>query len=165
MDRKQELLSRKDEQSSRPPLQEDDSDSSLPPQLRASVTGVPVTPDITARTYKSESSSDSRAANTAPPSDSPGYFHGITSRSQLAVSPDGMEEEQNPADVESPQEILRRLSLSGESLAKIREANPDLALSGNIISATFTLPHTLKYRKGSDWVCFVWFLSTQACCS
>ena len=156
MDRK-ELLSRKDEQSSRPPLQEDDSDSSQPPQLRASVTGVPVTPDITAHTYNSESSGDSRTANAAPLPDNPGYFHSITSRSQLAVSPDGMEEEQNPADLESPQEILRRLSLSGESLAKIREANPDLALSGNIISATFTLPHTLKYRKGSDWVRLVCF--------
>ena len=155
MDRK-ELLSSKDEESGRPPLQEDDSDSALPPQLRPSVTKVPVTPGINARTYKSESSGDSRAADAAPPSDSPGYFNSITSsRSHLAVSPDGMEEEQNPDNAESPQEILRRLSLSGESLAKIREANPDLALSGNIISATFTLPHTLKYRKGSDWVRFV----------
>ncbi len=39
-----------------------------------------------------------------------------------------------------------------ESLTEIREANPDLALSGNILSATFNIPHTLKYRKGGDWV-------------
>lgn len=39
-----------------------------------------------------------------------------------------------------------------ESLSEIRAANPDLALSGNIISATFNTPHSFKYRKGGDWV-------------
>lgn len=39
-----------------------------------------------------------------------------------------------------------------ESLSEIRAANPDLALSGNIISATFNTPHAFKYRKGGDWV-------------
>lgn len=39
-----------------------------------------------------------------------------------------------------------------ESLTDIRNNNPDLALSGNIISATFNIPHTLDYRKGADWV-------------
>ncbi|PFH56445.1 hypothetical protein XA68_16490 [Ophiocordyceps unilateralis] len=38
-----------------------------------------------------------------------------------------------------------------ESLAELRADNPDLALSGNIISVTFDLPHTLTYRKGGDW--------------
>ncbi|KAI5460306.1 putative trehalose-6-phosphate synthase/trehalose phosphatase [Mariannaea sp. PMI_226] len=38
-----------------------------------------------------------------------------------------------------------------ESLSEIRAANPDLALSGNIISATFSTPHTFSYRKGGDW--------------
>jgi trehalose 6-phosphate synthase/phosphatase len=40
-----------------------------------------------------------------------------------------------------------------ESLSDIRAANPDLALSGNIISATFNTPHSFVYRKGGDWVC------------
>lgn len=40
-----------------------------------------------------------------------------------------------------------------ESLSEIRAANPDLALSGNIISATFNTPHSFVYRKGGDWVC------------
>ncbi|POR35315.1 Trehalose-phosphatase [Tolypocladium paradoxum] len=38
-----------------------------------------------------------------------------------------------------------------ESLTEIRAANPDLALSGNIISATFNIPHALTYHKGADW--------------
>lgn len=38
-----------------------------------------------------------------------------------------------------------------DALMDIREANPDLALSGNIISATFNIPHMLSYRPGSDW--------------
>jgi trehalose 6-phosphate synthase/phosphatase len=41
-----------------------------------------------------------------------------------------------------------------ESLSEIRAANPELALSGNIISATFNTPHSFVYRKGGDWVSF-----------
>lgn len=48
----------------------------------------------------------------------------------------------------SPFPSLRRR----ESLTEIRAANPDLALSGNIISATFNTPHAFVYRKGGDWV-------------
>ncbi len=52
--------------------------------------------------------------------------------------------------------FLRRMSLAAmvgrrESLSEIRDSNPDLALSGDIISATFNIPHSLKYRKGGDW--------------
>ncbi|KAK5993099.1 Trehalose-phosphatase [Cladobotryum mycophilum] len=38
-----------------------------------------------------------------------------------------------------------------ESLSEIRAVNPELSLSGNIISATFTIPHALTYHKGGDW--------------
>ncbi|KAI8235702.1 Trehalose-phosphatase [Colletotrichum sp. SAR 10_86] len=52
-------------------------------------------------------------------------------------------------------DILKRMTLAAmgrrESLSQIRASNPDLQLSGNIISATFNIPHSLKYRKGSDW--------------
>lgn len=41
---------------------------------------------------------------------------------------------------------------SKASMSDIRSISPDLALTGNIISATFNLPHSLKYRKGADWV-------------
>lgn len=54
-------------------------------------------------------------------------------------------------------DLLRRVTLSSnmarrESLTEIRASNPDLALSGNIISATFNTPHAFKYRKNGDWV-------------
>ncbi|KAF3763929.1 family 20 glycosyltransferase [Cryphonectria parasitica EP155] len=37
------------------------------------------------------------------------------------------------------------------SISDIRSAYPSLALSGNVISATFNMPHSLRYRKGADW--------------
>ena len=39
-----------------------------------------------------------------------------------------------------------------ESLSDIQAANPDLSLSGNIISATFNAPHAFTYRKDGQWV-------------
>ena len=39
-----------------------------------------------------------------------------------------------------------------ESLSEIRAANPDLSLSGNVISATFNIPHAFTYCKGGHWV-------------
>ena len=32
-------------------------------------------------------------------------------------------------------------------------AHGNVGLSGNVISATFTVPYTLRYRKGEPWVC------------
>ena len=59
----------------------------------------------------------------------------------------------------SNHEILRRMSLTGslqghEPLTDLdpRAAHPSLNLSGSVISATFCIPHSLQYRKGSDWV-------------
>lgn len=39
-----------------------------------------------------------------------------------------------------------------ESLSDIRAANPELSLSGSIISVAFNIPHALTYRVGQDWV-------------
>ncbi|KAL6887412.1 family 20 glycosyltransferase [Trichoderma longibrachiatum] len=38
-----------------------------------------------------------------------------------------------------------------ESLSEIRAANPELFLTGNIISATFNIPHAVTYHKGGAW--------------
>ncbi|KAJ2968896.1 hypothetical protein NQ176_g8951 [Zarea fungicola] len=38
-----------------------------------------------------------------------------------------------------------------ESFSEILAANPELSLSGSIISAAFNIPHALTYRKGGDW--------------
>ncbi|KAG9234228.1 glycosyltransferase family 20-domain-containing protein [Amylocarpus encephaloides] len=68
---------------------------------------------------------------------------------------------QSPSDAasgaRSNQEILRRSLVSPiqrpDSVFEIdpRAANPSLGLSGGVISATFCIPHTLGFRKGSDW--------------
>ncbi|KAL7796666.1 glycosyltransferase family 20 protein [Trichoderma ceciliae] len=38
-----------------------------------------------------------------------------------------------------------------ESITEIRAANPELSLTGNIISATFNIPHAVTYHKGGAW--------------
>ncbi len=56
----------------------------------------------------------------------------------------------------SGEAVLRRLSqpvtARSESIADIKSAAPDLPLTGNIISVTFTTPHTVKYRNNGEWV-------------
>ncbi|KAI2616972.1 glycosyltransferase family 20 protein [Hypomontagnella submonticulosa] len=139
-----------------------DSDSrespELPPHLRNSVTRVPVTPGIHLSTYMSRSSTDSNNAA------SPSYFtqnpgkqgsSGVTNAPRTE-SPADMPSLTNPDEGAIPDhEVLRRMSVSlrgrRESLSEIKAAAPDLALSGNIISVTFTTPHTLKYHKNGEW--------------
>jgi hypothetical protein len=74
---------------------------------------------------------------------------------------DGMAQSPTEAasGAKSNRDILRRMSLTGsrqrsDSLVEIdpRASNPTLALSGGIISAALCIPHSLKYRKGKDWV-------------
>src|SRR5947207_13481183 len=58
-------------------------------------------------------------------------------------------------------EILRRMSLSGPRKQRRdslfgqdpRQAFADLNLSGSIISCNFTIPYSVSYRAGADWVC------------
>ncbi|KAK3994362.1 putative glycosyltransferase [Cladorrhinum sp. PSN332] len=129
------------------------SDSFLPPHLRSSVTNVPVTPDISQDTY-----------NTSDPETGPeGYFSRKAIDHAIASSPapdvtlkDGQSFETKVAvGAQEGKDWLKRLGIAAmgrrESLSDIRAISPDLALSGNIISATFNIPHSLKYRKGADW--------------
>ncbi|KAI0007882.1 glycosyltransferase family 20 protein [Xylariaceae sp. FL0662B] len=157
------------EQTPREPIDhlEPEADSSeLPPHERSSVTHVPVTPGIHPSTYKAQSGSSSDSKGIPSPS----YFirdPKQQDRSTVSHAP----QVQSPAQVGEPashssptdlvggamshHEVLRRMSLSAkgrrESISEIRAAAPDLALSGNIISATFTMSHHLKYRKGGEW--------------
>jgi len=141
------------EPSPRQSLADKRSDSNLPPHEREDVTKVPVTPGIHLGTYHSDTSETSLRAG------SPSYFRphatGFTS------SPDNLSNPQSPSEVaknaDSPVDILRRMSLKNalsrrESLTEIRQGHPDLALSGNIISATFRIPYAVKYKKEGDWV-------------
>lgn len=61
------------------------------------------------------------------------------------------------AGATSNADILRRMSLTRTNTVPVveadpRTANPELGLSGGIISATFCIPHSVKLRKGADWV-------------
>lgn len=121
---------------------------SIHPGLRPSVTNVPVTPGIGLTTYHSEPEPGGSGASQS-------YFSSNVSklRDQMAQSPS-----EAAAGSKSGHDILRRMSLTSsqrrDSLSDIdpRQANPNLALSGGIISATFCIPYSPSYRKGSAWV-------------
>lgn len=141
---------------------EDSNESpDLPPHERDSITRVPVTPGIMPSTYTRSSTDSAKNA-------SPSYFTKDPNMQNNAISDAPRRE--SPAEISSPSnvaqgatshmEVLRRMSVSlrgrRESISEIRAAAPDLALSGNIISVTFTTPHSMKYHKGGDWVSTVW---------
>lgn len=153
----------------------DESDD-LPPHFRSSIVNIPVTPGIGKTTYFSHESSRDNGKHNKQDAGSPSYFSiphadDVASPDPLdnemaAVTPDGGDS----API-SGHDILRRMSKSSrnrrESVDDIRSAYPSLSLSGNVISATFNMPHSLKYRKGADWVsahnwicwhlCAIWY--------
>lgn len=155
-------LSLRDRPASLERTSSDESDD-LPPHFRSSVVNIPVTPGIGTTTYFSHESSRENTKYSKQDAGSPSYFstqtpHGNAVASpdpiddiMAAVTPDGVD----PAPI-SGHDILRRMSKSSrnrrESVDDIRTAYPSLSLSGNVISATFNMPHSLKYRKGADWV-------------
>ena len=132
------------------------SEDALPAHLRASVTNVPVTPGISVDTYVAHPGVE----DVAPGEEEiPSYFRGPDRDVVRSPEPEGGAETPRQEDTDPGKDILQRLSLGAmggrrESITELRSVNPDLALSGNIISATFNIPHSLKYRPGSDWVSF-----------
>lgn len=137
----------------RPTLDRSNTESSLPAHERQSVVNIPVTPGIASRTYSPESGRDAS---------SPSYFHTHDPNDAVA-SLDPLDDNMAANDPDavagasmSGHDILRRMSKSShgrrESINDMRAAYPSLPLSGNVISATFNIPHSVKYRKGADWV-------------
>ena len=64
------------------------------------------------------------------------------------------------AGARSPEELLRRLSLTAQrpnyqdaAGFNPRTAYPGLHLSGNVISATFCVPYKINYGSSGEWVC------------
>ncbi|KAI1849700.1 hypothetical protein JX266_004649 [Neoarthrinium moseri] len=142
-----------------------DDDDDLPAHQRSSVTNVPVTPGIHLSTYHSQHQSPASPA-------SPSYFTRDPARAdrrprRISDAP----RVQSPTQIEfeagatspteaikgamSHQDVLRRMSLSSrgrrESISDIKAGVPELALTGNIISTTFTLPYSVKYRSTGEW--------------
>ncbi|RWA03743.1 hypothetical protein EKO27_g11360 [Xylaria grammica] len=136
------------------------SSPDLPPHERKANTRVPVTPGIHLATYQTP------GLQRSNDSEGQGYFtqdpkrHDRPSKpSDAAQAGDEHRRPSSPTDLirgaMSGEEVLRRMSQSAgggsESIADIKSAAPDLALTGNIISVTFTTPHTIKYHHNGEW--------------
>lgn len=144
----------------RPTFDRSITESSLPAHERSSVVNIPVTPGIATRTYSY--SPESSREDSVEPTDSPDYFQARVPE-EVVASPNSLDDNMAANDPEavagaslSGHDILRRMSKSShgrrESINDMRAAYPSLPLSGNVISATFNIPHSVKYRKGADWV-------------
>lgn len=144
----------------RPDLDRTVTQSSLPPHEREANLNIPVTPGIGLQTYHSPDSGRETSRETK--TGSPSYFQPKLP-TEVVASPDPLDDTMaanapDGADAASlsGHDILRRMSKSShgrrESINDIRAAYPSLPLSGNVISATFNMPHSVKYRKGADWV-------------
>ncbi|OAA59863.1 trehalose-phosphate synthase subunit [Niveomyces insectorum RCEF 264] len=138
----------------------------LPPHLRKSITQVPVTPELrgTPVAFKNGHSHGQGSVQHCG-----GYFvsreeasSSLVGRSAQgtplppAVTPPGALKNNHPGANLLKQTLRNKAAMSDSarrgSLSDIRQDHPDLALSGNIISATFNIPYSVDYRKGSDWV-------------
>ncbi|KAK8126527.1 glycosyltransferase family 20 [Apiospora kogelbergensis] len=147
-----EVLQTEEINSPRPELLQR-AESELPAHERASNTNVPVTPGIHLTTYHDDDDKD-RAT-------SPNYFTTDPANPQTQGSnvvnekPGNSEGGEAAKGAMSDQDVLRRMSLASkgrrESITDIKQAVPELALTGNIISAAFNLPYALKYRQSGDW--------------
>lgn len=140
------------------------AETELPAHERQSVTKVPVTPGIQLETYQSSEDHSKRSTSpgyfTSNPSTYPQHEGTIPEKPQLE-SPSQLPDvfsttEEDAKGAMSDEDVLRRMSLSSrgrrrESIDDIKDAVPDLGLSGNIISATFTVPHALKYQATGEW--------------
>ncbi|KAI0404774.1 trehalose-phosphatase [Xylaria palmicola] len=138
----------------------EDNSPDLPPHKQESNIKVPVTPDIYPSTYQTPALQRSNDAESL------GYFtqhprkHDRPAKSNLQTqSIDETRPPSSPDDLirgaTSGDEVLRRMSQGAaghtESIADIKSAAPDLGLTGNIISVTFTAPHAVKYRTNGEW--------------
>ncbi|CAK7229926.1 hypothetical protein SCUCBS95973_007396 [Sporothrix curviconia] len=142
----------------------------LPPHERDAVTRVPVTPDFDAdavttpalhsytHTHDGHADSTRPAAEDDPadpvsPSDKQAApVAGILGNSKSGADLLRNALQNNVKTASKTATTTASMANRRSSLTDIRNSNPDLALSGNIISATFNIPHSLNYRKGADWV-------------
>ncbi len=136
-------------------VQERTDSPNLPPHLRKTITRVPVTPD-----FDTASTASTHVQRGIHNKNSGSYFGssalGSSTESQgPQPAPASVSASQSPTSIDLLKKTARNniaMAARRDSLTDIRQNNPDLALSGNIISATFNIPHSLDYRKGTEWV-------------
>ena len=104
-----------------------------PSRERDSITGVLATPGITLGTY------DDPKKSRQSESPNQGYFHSQTEPSS--------QETGQPSSDSSPSDTSSRLDTIGT-----QRPNGTVALGRTVLSATCTVPHLLRYRKGATWV-------------
>jgi trehalose 6-phosphate synthase/phosphatase len=90
-------------------------------------------------------------------SDAPSYFASIPGVNTAALDPSDMAPPPGRRRMSSGQDLLRRLSLTGDASPMSpeldpRAQHPGLKLSGRLISAAFCIPYKLYHQAGSDWV-------------
>ncbi|GAB7365973.1 hypothetical protein MBLNU230_g7301t1 [Neophaeotheca triangularis] len=142
---------------------------SINPALHEDNISVPVTPGIhdnpdpfNQRSPSPEASGDEQGSSYYTEYDN-GYT-GLSVRfsGRDPSSRDDDHRPDSPADAargaQSPEDLLRRLSLTGERPKKPeiaetdpRSAHASLNLSGHVISATFCVPYKLGYKPGANW--------------
>ena len=139
-----------------PTIQLGSSSSDDSPQLaheRTSNTKVPVTPGINLSTYRQSPALNDHAL-------APSYFTRDPAKQDRRPQQEFSFSTQNILKgAMTSQEVLRRMSLSlqgrRESISEIRNAAPDLGLTGNVISATYVTPYRITHHKNGEWVCVV----------
>jgi len=121
-----------------PPAREDeyDDDDSPRPPASTDLGFEAVTPGIDPHTYLAKRTTTSSGVPSVS------YF----SRNDVVIPSRTGLRDPLTRQTTLPYKMERR-----ESLSEIRAANPDLSLSGNIISATFSAPHSFTYRTGGQW--------------
>ncbi|KAI1260310.1 glycosyltransferase family 20 protein [Xylariaceae sp. FL1019] len=145
---------------------EDDSDPSstdLPPHLRPSITRVPVTPGFLFGSQNFDAPPETTDRNHGYFNQYP-YRHGDAARTtrdfRRHEEASGVKQGlptivDSIPEAMSDEEMLRRMSASTngrvESISDIKSSAPELDLTGNIISVTFTTPNTFKYHKNGEW--------------
>lgn len=90
-------------------------------------------------------------------SDAPSYFASIPGVKSDALDPLDVAPSTGRRRMSSGQELLRRLSLTGDASPMSpeidpRSQHPGLKLSGRLISAAFCIPYKVYHQSGSDWV-------------
>lgn len=132
-------------------IDEQTDSPSLPPHERDTITRVPVTPEF----ENGEEGDDPGRFGDSKPTINPLNLRSgsLSSGPVSAATVKTLKQSHSGIDLlKKAVENNADMATRRESLSDIRENNPDLALSGNIISATFNIPHSLEYRKGADWV-------------
>lgn len=118
------------------PVMQQRSETLLPPHESKSITSIPVTPGISQGTY-------GKCPSGIPTSRHP---H-AASQEYFPRQLDPVNESQSQPSPTTP--LCARMPLRSR-LSQLQLG--DIALSGTVLSATFTLPQSIQYHKGETWV-------------